>query len=158
MMRSNANMAIEIRTATLDDINNLVNRRADFFREIKGLEMSSEQREATIEYLKGNINSDSLVCYIALENNTIISMVILCVYKVLPKLYNITGVIGYIYNVFTVKSYRGRGLAEELLKSIIEEAKKREIKELYLNAEEKAMPLYKRIGFKNIDREMVLFL
>lgn len=151
-------MAIEIRTATSEDIINLVDRRTEFFREIKGLDMSLEQREATIEYIKSNINSDSLVCYIALEDNIIVSMVILCIYRVLPKLHNITGVVGYIYNVYTVKNYRSRGLAEELLKNIIKEAEKREIKELYLNAEEKAMPLYKRIGFQNIDREMVLFI
>jgi hypothetical protein len=30
------------------------------------------------------------------------------------------------------------------------------VKEIYLNAEEKAIPLHKRLRFKCVDREMVL--
>lgn len=51
---------------------------------------------------------------------------------------------------------RAAKLARQLLTKTIETAKEIGIEEVYLNAEEKAIPLYKGLGFKCVDREMVL--
>jgi ribosomal protein S18 acetylase RimI-like enzyme len=149
-------MAIEIRTAKYDDIISIIDCRREFISEVTGCEMTCEVRETTTEYLKKHINSDSLICYLAIEDNRIISTVILCMYNVIPKLNNITGKVGYIFNVYTLKEYRGRGLAKELMNKTVETAKSMGVKEIYLNGEEKAIPLYRRLGFECVNREMVL--
>lgn len=151
-------MAIEIRTAIYDDIISILSCRKEFIFETTGCEMTSEVWETTIQYLKKHIDSDSFLCYLAIEDNRIISMVILCMYNVIPKLKNVTGRVGYIFNVYTVKEYRGRGLAKELMNRTVQTAEKIGVYEIYLNGEEKAIPFYKRMGFECVDREMVLRL
>lgn len=151
-------MAIEIRTAVRDDILDIMERRIEFVFEVMGRKTPPELRETTIEYLENHINNDSLVCYVAAEDHKIISLVILCVYQVIPKLRNRTGKVGYVFNVYTLQEYRGRGLATELMTRVIETAQRMDVKEICLIAEEKAIPLYQRLGFTCVDREMVLNL
>ncbi|MDD4776081.1 MAG: GNAT family N-acetyltransferase [Syntrophomonas sp.] len=151
-------MAIEIRKAAQDDILDIMERRIAFVFEVTGRTTPQKLRETTIEYLKNHINSDSLVCYVAAEDHKIISLVILCVYQVIPKLRNSTGKVGYVFNVYTLQEYRGRGLATELMARAIETAQRMDVKEIYLIGEEKAIPLYERLGFRFVDREMVLNL
>lgn len=151
-------MAIEIRVATYDDIVKIADFRMEFLFEVSGHEMTSVFREETIEYLKRSINNNSSICYLATEGEKIISTVILCIYDVIPKELNDTGKVGYIFSVYTLKEYRGRGLAKELMRRTVEEATERGVKEIFLNAEEKAVPLYNSLGFEFVDREMVLRL
>ena len=151
-------MAIEIRTATYDDVLKIADCRMEFLFEIYGSEMTCEFREVTIEYLKKHINSDSMVCYLAIEDGKIISIVVLCLYYLIPKLHNHMGKVGYIFSVYTLKEYRGLGLASELMSRTIETARRIGVKEIYLNGEEKAIPLYKKLGFECVDKEMVLML
>lgn len=149
-------MAIKIRTVTYDDIVKIADFRMKFLFEVSGNEMTSTFREETIEYLKRNINTNSVMCYLAIEEDKIISTVILCIYDVIPKELNDTGKVGYIFSVYTLKEYRGQGLAKNLMRRTIEVAKERGVKEIFLNAEEKAVPLYNSLGFEFVDREMVL--
>ncbi|TGE39225.1 GNAT family N-acetyltransferase [Desulfosporosinus fructosivorans] len=151
-------MAIEIRAATYADVFKIVDCRMEFLFEIYGSEMTCEFRVATIEYLEKHINSDSMVCYLAIEDGEIISIVILCVYYLIPKLHNHMGKVGYIFSVYTLKEYRGQGLAKELMSRTIETAKRIGVKEIYLNGEEKAIPMYKKLGFECVEKEMVLKL
>ena len=67
-------MAIEIRTATYDDVFKIADCRLEFLFEIYGSEMTCELRVATIEYLKKHINSDSMVCYLAIEKEMVLKL------------------------------------------------------------------------------------
>ena len=151
-------MDIEIRTAKYEDIEKIVEYRMDFLYEISGNKMTDEYRESIVKYFTNNINSDSMLCYLAVEDGKIISTVVTCIYYVIPKMDNSTGKIGYVFNVYTLKEYRGRGISEQLMRKMIEHAKIIGIKELGLNSEIEAISLYKRLGFNCVDREMVLML
>ncbi len=149
-------MAINIRTATSDDIMSLVDCREDFIFEVSGQPLPNHIKESMSTYIKENIDTDSFVCYIATDDEKIIAMVMLCTYHIVPKLNNSTGKVGYVQNVYTLKEYRGQGLAKELMNRLIETAKNMGVNEILLNAEEKAVPLYQSLGFQLIDREMML--
>jgi len=151
-------VAIEIRSAVYEDILDIMERRIEFVFEVTGRKTPQTLKEMTIEYLENHINSDSLVCYVAAEDHKIISLVILCIYQVIPKLRNRTGKVGYVFNVYTLQEYRGRGLATELMTRVIETARRMDVKEICLIGEDKAIPLYERLGFTRVDREMVLNL
>jgi len=151
-------VAIEIRVAAHEDIPEIMECRTAFYLEVMGRETPQNIRETTIEYLEDHIDSDSLVCYVAVADHKIISLVILRVYRVLPKLRNSTGKVGCVFNVYTLPEYRGRGLATELMTRLIAAAQGMGVKEICLIAAEKATPLYQRLGFNWVDREMGLNL
>lgn len=63
-----------------------------------------------------------------------------------------------IVNFGTVKSERGKGLGKALLKGIIIKAKEAGIKDLYIRVDyenEKAINLYRKIGFIDIDKVLL---
>lgn len=57
-----------------------------------------------------------------------------------------------------LKAYRKQGLACNLLTKLINEAKLAGVGKVKLSYTDDGYPLYKKIGFKNLDREMVLKL
>lgn len=75
-----------------------------------------------------------------------------------PYLENLQGIEAYILNMYTVPKYRGKGLARKLLEQCIEESRKSEVKRIWLLASKDGEPLYKKMGFRNKDSEMELFL
>src|SRR6185437_2080992 len=62
----------------------------------------------------------------------------------------------YLLNVYVDPAFRGRGLAKELLKIAMNDAKRRGIKVMSLHASEFGRPLYERNGFKSTN-EMILW-
>ena len=62
---------------------------------------------------------------------------------------------GYVLNVFVEPEYRGRGLAQTLMKECIAEARRRGIRVVALHASAKGQPVYEKLGFKT-SNEMLL--
>lgn len=61
-------------------------------------------------------------------------------------------------NVYTLEAYRHQGLAYDLLTKLIEEAKRLGVGKIQLDYTDDGYPLYKKIGFVELDREMILKL
>jgi GNAT superfamily N-acetyltransferase len=60
----------------------------------------------------------------------------------------INGKTGTLLNVYTYPEYRKKGIAAKLIKEIINEAKKLDVKIIDLKATEAGFKLYKKSGFK----------
>lgn len=149
-------MDIRIKKATIEEIDNILSNRMDFLYKLTGKEQSDEFKNATREYLNNHINGNSLLCYIAVCNESIVSIVIICNYDVIPKPSNISGKVGYVFNVYTLQEFRGQGLATKLLRCAIDEAKKLGVGELYLSATEQGKAIYEKLQFHHLDKEMCL--
>ena len=111
---------------------------------------------ATTEYLKKHIEDDSIICYIAIDNNKIIASVIVSVYTVIPKPSNPSGKIGYVFNVNTNKEYQKQGIVTKLMKNVIQTAKENGVGELFLNTTDEGQPIYEKLNFQHIEKEMRL--
>ena len=70
----------------------------------------------------------------------------------------LNGKTGLLLNVYTLKAYRHKGLAYSLLTKLIEDAKRLGVGKIQLDYTDDGYPLYKKIGFKKLDREMGLKL
>lgn len=149
---------MEIRKAISSDIDMLVDNRIKFVCSIRNIEKIDEFRIHTKEYLQKQLGKDSLIAFIAIDNDKIVSSCILCIYETLPTPSCINGRAGLLLNVYTIKEYRHQGLAYCLLTKIIEEAKKLEVGKIQLDYTDDGYPLYKKIGFEKLDREMLLKL
>ncbi|MDL2281320.1 GNAT family N-acetyltransferase [Selenomonadales bacterium OttesenSCG-928-I06] len=151
-------MNFNIRLATKDEINILADLRMDFLLETASKKSSDEFKANTINYMQKHFDDNSFFCFVAEKENKIISTVMICFYDHLPKANNPTGKIGYLFNVYTLPEYRGAGIGAKVLKATLDLAKENGINEIFIKAEFKAMPLYKRIGFKHAEQDMVLQL
>mgnify|MGYP000943019109 CR=1 FL=1 len=149
-------MELNIRLATKDEINILADLRMDFLLETTNKKMSVDFKENTINYMQKHFDDNSFFCFVAERNNKIISTVMICFYNHLPKANNPTGKIGYLFNVYTLSKYRSSGIGAKVLKATLDLAKELGINEVFIKAEFKAMPLYKRIGFRHAEQNMFL--
>jgi GNAT superfamily N-acetyltransferase len=61
----------------------------------------------------------------------------------------------YLLNFYVDPEFRGQGLAYSLLKTVVEETRRREIKVVSLHASVFGKPLYERNGFE-LSNEMIL--
>ncbi len=151
-------MEINIRKATIEDVENIFKNRMDFLYQAIGKEPSEEFKIATKEYLYKQISSNTFVCHIATYNDLIISCVIICIYNVIPKPSNITGKIGYVFNVYMLKEFRGKGIATKLMEIVVQEARHLGVGELYLSTTDDGKGIYEKFNFCYLDKEMCLRL
>ena len=77
-------------------------------------------------------------------------------FRVMPTYHNPTGRKAYIMNMYTCPDHRRRGIAYHTLELLVEEAVKRGVKHITLEATDMGRPLYERYGFVNMDHEMEL--
>lgn len=111
--------------------------------------------ECTKNFLDKHLNKD---LYVFVEENSdgIISTCGLQIIEYLPQC-NDNGKEAYICNVYTKEEYRCKGIQTSLLNGVIDFAKDQNISELNLSTDnEKAISIYKKVGFKFDDLIMKL--
>jgi ribosomal protein S18 acetylase RimI-like enzyme len=145
-----------LRKADLNDVAALVKIRLAYLEDDFGLseEQLSRLRSQLPEYFKNHVERD-MIAYIAEEDREFISSVFLLIIEKPANPSMITGRIGNILNVYTKPEYRRRGLAGQLLKQAVKDAEDMELSYLELGASKAGYPLYKKIGFEEIQSEYV---
>ncbi|AIQ28794.1 hypothetical protein P40081_11875 [Paenibacillus sp. FSL P4-0081] len=118
--------------------------------------MPANFKEETYAYIQENLANGRLVCYIATEQDRIISIAVMSTYEVLPTVSNPSGKKGYLYNVHTAAAFRRQGLFTRVLHTLIEEAERLGIAEIFLDYTADGRMLYEKLGFKHLEKEMVL--
>ena len=109
-------------------------------------------------FFKKWLVSDDFLQLIAEENGKLLSTAAIVYYDLPPSFTNKIGVRGYITNVYTVPEHRGKGLAKTLLKTLLDDAKSRGIKKIWLGASKLGRPLYEKLGFIQQESYMELTL
>ncbi|MDE7230621.1 MAG: GNAT family N-acetyltransferase [Oscillospiraceae bacterium] len=84
---------------------------------------------------------------LAFDAQTPIGCATICYITLMPTVDHPYGKRAHIMNVYVRKKYRRRGIAREMLSFILEEAKRRGISYVSLDATESGRPLYKSLGF-----------
>ncbi len=113
--------------------------------------------KATQKYYLSHIDKDLISWSIRVEDK-IIATGSLCLFNRIPYEENLTGVEGYILNIYTIPTFRKQGFAKLLINVIIEYAKENHIKRLWLSSSEHGKPIYSECGFIMKSNEMELFL
>ena len=150
---------ITFRKAVLTDIPELVRLRIEFISKINSTSESPlDLSKELFNYFKESMEKGTFAAWLASDNENLIATSGICFYTVPPSFSNLTGNTSYIMNMYTLEQYRNQGIASELFERIIEEAKSRGCKKIYLHATESGRPLYKKFGFKETDNEMAYSL
>lgn len=117
----------------------------------------TELKSATKQYYMSHINK-VLLCWGIFQERKLVSIGSLCLFARIPYEENLSGLEGYILNIYTLPLYRKCGFANQILDMIIEYSKKNHINRLWLNSSEQGKKLYAKRGFVNKENEMELFL
>jgi len=149
---------MEIRKAEILDIDIVTNNRIEFVTSISNIQNINEFRVETKKYLEDHLNDGSLLYYMAVEGEQIIASCMLCIYMTIPIPSCLNGKSGILLNVYTLKEYRRQGLASKLISKLIDDAKNLGVHTILLDYTDDGYPLYKSLGFKELNRQMELKL
>lgn len=150
------------RKATTEDIPDLIKFKILLLDELneddsqKDVEkLKTELEKFFIEY----IESENFVSWLAEYEGEIIATSGLILWRVPPRYDCLHGRYGYISNMYTIPKARRNGISTELIKKLIEEAKKINLDILNLHATKDGINTYRKLGFKDpIDPEIELNL
>ncbi len=134
--------------------------RIELFEELGEIRKNkdiSELKLATKHFYLSHINKD-LISWGIFQKGKLVAVGSLCLFARIPYEENLSGLEGYILNIYTVPQFRKCGFANQILDKIIEYAQKNNIKRLWLNSSEQGKKLYAKRGFVKKANEMELFL
>jgi GNAT superfamily N-acetyltransferase len=149
---------ISYRLATSDDVRTLVSLRATFLAEVSGADAADPLLlESLLRFFSTSVPKGDFVGYFATVESRIVATGGLVFHNYPPSPKNIQGRPAYIMNMYTLPGWRGRGIGSEILRRLIDVAR-RQCRWVQLHAVSKARPIYAKAGFTPMDNEMRLDL
>ena len=144
---------MEIRKATIDDMDLLVKLRMDYLLEEKKVQSISDAENIEMklrEYFAKWLPSNGFVAVIAGEGKEVYSTAFLSIVERPPRKAATSYLVGTVYNVFTYPKYRNKGIATKVMQALLEEAKRLDVASVDLMATESGKRLYEKVGFTKI--------
>ncbi len=147
---------VDYKIATSDDMEQMMSSRLEMLKVVNDLdytyEYSNDLIESSIEYFKKGDHTTVL----ALDGKRVIGCASMCYMYIMPTFSHQTGKRAHLMNVYTMKEWQRHGIAMKMVSMLIDEAWKRGVTEISLDATEEGRPLYKKLGFVDSTEGMVL--
>lgn len=142
-----------IRQATISDLSELVElRKAQLIDEgsnpITNIDVELEQ------FFTDMLTNKSLYQLLAIVDDKIIASGAIIYYPFPPSFTNPSGERAYVTNIYTHPDFRGRGIAQKIITELIQDVESRNIKKIFLAASTLGKPVYKKLGFKEVNEWM----
>ena len=112
--------------------------------------------EQLLEFFTRRINDGSMIEWVADDKGTIVGTGAIIFYDLPPAFNNVSGIKGYVANVYTDPAYRKRGIATTILEKLKDEARAKGVTMLWLGASDQGRPIYKKVGFQDTNTWMEL--
>jgi GNAT superfamily N-acetyltransferase len=145
------NNRIKYRRATLADIDTLIDYRVRF---LNGLYRHPENgqtkilRESLHKYFSEAIPSNDFIAWLAEYEGKTLGTGGMVVWQMPGRYRGLeTGRLGYILNMYTVPEARKKGICTRLLRELINEAIRLDLKYLHLHASKDGIDIYRKEGF-----------
>ena len=141
------------RAANLSDVPQLVNLRFMFIGESDGVDPNQrtiEFEKTVYDYFFESLTNRTYFGAVADFNGQLVSTNGLVLYRKPPSFKGVSGTVGYVTNVYTIPEFRNRGLASELMKILISQAKEAGATKIHLGTTDYGRGLYEKFGFKDL--------
>lgn len=152
-------MSIEYRRATLDMLDALVATRIEVLRAANRLpgdaDLSAVEAQSR-RYYEAALADGSHFGLLAYDGDGFVGAGGVSYYRVMPTVHNPTGEKAYVMNMYVRPDHRRRGIATEILRRLVADARGRGVRQISLEATEAGRPLYTKYGFVPMAHEMEL--
>ena len=135
-----------IRKIIESDLENGFLESLDNLRQASNLEQNSVKN-----ILKKILENENHIIHVAELNGKIVGSTTLLIEQ---KFIHEGGFVGHIEDVVVNKEFEGRGIGMKLVLSLLDVAKEKKCYKTILNCEDKLIPFYEKIGFKQKSTEM----
>ena len=135
-----------IREIIESDLENGFLESLDHLRQSSNLEPNSARNT-----LKKILENENHIIHVAELNGKIVGSTTLLIEQ---KFIHEGGFVGHIEDVVVNKEFEGRGIGMKLVLSLLGVAKEKKCYKTILNCEDKLLPFYEKIGFKQKSTEM----
>ena len=135
-----------IREIIESDLENGFLESLDHLRQSSNLEPNSARN-----ILKKILENENHIIHVAELNGKIVGSTTLLIEQ---KFIHEGGLVGHIEDVVVNKEFEGRGIGMKLVLSLLDVAKEKKCYKTILNCEDKLIPFYEKIGFKQKSTEM----
>lgn len=150
---------IQYITAAGPDTEQCVRLRLEMLRAVNGLPAAYAFSEAFVAKSRDYFEKAEQTTLLAVaDTGEAVGCASLCYLKLMPTFAHPTGRRARLMNVYTRGSCRRQGIARRMVELLIQEAKRRGVTEISLDATEAGRPLYAACGFAPSEEGMVLVL
>ena len=152
-------MHLIYKRATIEDIDILTETRIEVLRAANQLSHDIDLREVerqSYAYYKKALCDDTHIAYLIFDEDRFVGAGGVSLFQVMPTYQNPSGKKAYIMNMYTSPEYRRKRIAYKTLDLLVEEAKRKGITSISLEATALGRPLYEKDGFINMNDEMEL--
>lgn len=144
--------------ASQDDMELLMRSRLEMLRVVNELPPEYRFDAGLVERSQEYFENGNQTTVLALDGEKTAGCATLCYMEMMPTFSHPTGKRAHLMNVYTAREYRRQGIALRMLELLIEEARKKGVTEISLDATEEGRTLYRRCGFVESAECMVLSL
>lgn len=152
------NEEIRYRIAAKDDIDTLMSIRLEMLHIVNELPEDYSFTDELMECSRQYFLEGSQTTVIALAGDKAVACASISYIDIMPTFSHPTGKRAHLMNVYTKAEYRRNGISRKLVQMLMDEAAKRGVTEISLDATRMGRPLYQSLGFKDSDECMVLKL
>jgi N-acetylglutamate synthase-like GNAT family acetyltransferase len=142
------------RKMNFNDLDLFIKLRLDFLLELNK-DKTEKNKELIIAALKQYyikyLEKNEFIGMICEYDGNVISTAYLAIYEKFANNDFINGKVGILGNVYTYPEYRKNGISSNILKKIIEEAKKQDVSQIELIATKDGEKVYYKLGFEESD-------
>lgn len=134
----------------MDDLPILVETRMEVLREVYALtpeaDMTELERESADYYAKSLADGNHIGYFVFLDDEFVGTGGV-SFYRVMPTCDNPTGEKAYIMNMYIRKEFRRKGIASEVMETLLNDVHERGITHIGLEASEMGRGMYRKFGF-----------
>lgn len=147
---------IDIKIATKDNIDELMNSRLEMIKVVNNLPEDYEYSDEMINESRDYFMNGDHLTVLAIDGDDVIGCASMSFIRIMPTFDHPTGKRAHLMNVYTRNEYRRQGIARRMVQLLIEESWKAGVTEISLDATESGRPLYESLGFTDSTECMVL--
>lgn len=141
---------IEIKRATIDDIETLMSWRMEVLCDVFSIDKNADLTELTAnnrEYYLRELPTEGHIACFAYKDGQIAGCGGICIYNEMPSPDNPSGMCAYLMNIYTRPMFRGQGIGRKTASWLIKQAEEKGITKIYLEASDSGKPMYQKMGF-----------